>query len=451
MESDGPIRLIGRWSELDDASRERLVDRNVTRLIGSSLRNEIAALIEDVRARGDAAVVDATARFDGVRLDPVQLKVGESEFWQAEGEMPEELSKAIDDAIDHSRRFNERLAERGDWEFEIEPGLIVGQKVTAIESSGLFVPSGKGSFPSVLIQIGTPAVVAGVKKLVVLVPPVPGGDGRVDPAVLVVARRLGISEVYRANGPAGIAALAFGTSTFPKVWKVVGPGSPPVVCAQMLLAGYGMSTMLVMGPSESLVVADDSADPELLAADLLNEAEHGPDSTSLLVTPSLGLMAEVQKAVTSQLALLPEPRRSYAEAAIGVNGGVVLVADLNEAAIVANSIAPEHMQIAVREPEALLPLLCNAGEILVGQATSFSAANFVIGCPAALPTNGYAKVAGGGTVDTFRKQAGVAKGDWASARRMASSIRALAAHEGFPAHEAAARLRERPCSEGQVP
>jgi histidinol dehydrogenase len=291
------------------------------------------------------------------------------------------------------------------------------------------------------VQLGTPAVVAGVPRIAVVVPPVPGSDGVVDPAVLVVARELGLGDVFRANGPAGVAALAFGTETVPKVRKVVGPGSPAVACAQVEVQRYGTVTTMVLGPSESLVIADDSADPRLLAADLLNEAEHGPDSSSLLVTDSERLVAAAQSEVERQLALLPEPRRSYAAAALGTNGGLFLVDDMAQAAEVANAYAPEHMQIAVRDEAAMLSLLTDAGEILVGQWTPVSAANFLIGCPASLPTSGFAKVSSGVTAETFRKRTAVARADERSLARMRESITAFTQHEGFPAHEAAVTIR----------
>ena len=202
--------------------------------------------------------------------------MSEEEFTAARETVSSELLTAIRDGIDHVRRFNEQLVARGDWSFESEPGLTVGEKVTPIASAGLFVPSGKASYPSVLVQLGTPAVVAGVPDIAVVVPPVPGSAGEVDPAVLVVAEELGIYET--SSGPTArpaIAALAFGTETIPKVRKVVGPGSPAVTCAQVEVQRYGTVTTMLLGPSESLVIADDSADPRLLAADLLNEAEHG--------------------------------------------------------------------------------------------------------------------------------------------------------------------------------
>jgi histidinol dehydrogenase len=438
---NGPIRLIGRWGDLNTAEREQAVTRGLDKVFDPQLRLSICELLEDVRLNGNDAVSRALKKFDGCDVNPESLRVTDEEFAGAARSISSGLLAAVRDGIDHVRRFNEQLVARGDWSFESEPGLTVGEKVTPIASAGLFVPSGKGSYPSVLVQLGTPAIVAGVPLIAVVVPPVPGSDGVVDPAVLVVAQELGIREVFRANGPAGVAALAFGTESVPKVRKVVGPGSPAVACAQVEVQRYGTVTTMVLGPSESLVIADDSADPRLLASDLLNEAEHGPDSSSLLVTDSEQLVAAAQAEVERQLALLPEPRRSYAAAALGINGGLFLVDDMAEAAEVANAYAPEHMQIAVRDEAALLALLTDAGEILVGQWTPVSAANFIIGCPASLPTSGFAKVSSGVTAETFRKRTAVARADERALARMRESITAFTQHEGFPAHEAAVTAR----------
>ena len=438
---DRPIRLIGRWDELSPDQRQRATTRGLDKIFDPGLRRDIAALIEDVREHGDAALVRALKTFDGCAVEPAGLRVTEQEFAAARATVSPALLSAIRDGIDHVRRFNEQITARGDWSFESEPGLTVGEKVTPIASAGLFVPSGKASYPSVLVQLATPAIVAGVPQIAVIVPPVPGSDGQVDPAVLVVAQELGVTQVFRSNGPAGIAALAFGTETVPRVRKIVGPGSPAVACAQVEVQRYGTVTTMLLGPSESLIVADDSADPRLLAADLLNEAEHGPDSSSVLVTDSAPLFAAAQAEVASQLAELPEPRRRYAASSLGVNGGAILVRDLAQAAEVANAYAPEHMQIAVRDEDAMLARLTNAGEILVGQWTPVSAANFIIGCPASLPTSGFAVVSSGITADAFRKRTAVARADQRSLTRMAPSITAFTQHEGFPAHEAAVRIR----------
>jgi histidinol dehydrogenase len=430
------------WSEMSEPERAELCARGLASIFDPALRASISALIEDVRVRGDAAVCDALARFDGVEVEPAGLRVGADEI--ATAAVSPAVDTALDDAIAHCRAFNEQVMERASgWEFEPEPGLQVGEKVTPITSAGLFVPSGKASYPSVAYQLGVPAHVAGVPQVVLVVPPVPGGAGEVDPAVLVVCRKLGIVDVFRVNGPAGIAALGFGTETIPSVRKVVGPGSPAVACAQVELQRYGVATMMLLGPTESLVIADGSADPVRLAADLLIEAEHGADSSVVLVTTSAELAAAAEAELARQLAELPDVRADAARAALGENGGCVRVGDLAEAVAVANRYAPEHLQVAVADAEVdqVVDGLVNAGEILVGQHTPFSAANFVIGCPASLPTSGFAEVSSGITVEAFLKRTAVARADERAVARMAPTIVALAEHEGFPAHAAALRRR----------
>jgi histidinol dehydrogenase len=438
--SDGPLRVL-RWSGLDPEVRARLLGRGVETIFDEGLRTSVGEIIEDVRQNGDAGVLRALARFDGVELTATDLRIPDADFERAEAAVGADVRAAIRLAIANIRAFNEHLTREREWRLELSPGLMVGEKATPIASAGLFVPSGKGSFPSVLVQIGTPAVVAGVPQIAVVTPPVPGADGAVDPAVLCVARELGIADVFRANGPAGIAALAFGTETFPRVRKILGPGSPPVQAAQIACQLHGVHTQMLLGPSESLIISDDSADVRLLAADLLNEAEHGPDSSSLLVTDSEQLVSAVQAELAGQLAQLPEPRRGYAVKALGENGGAFLVADLDEAIEVANTYAPEHMQIVARDEERVLAGIEHAGEILLGQSTPVSAANYTIGVPAALPTGGYARVTSGVTAEVFLKKASIAKTSPEALAGMAPAILALAEHEGFPAHAAAVRAR----------
>lgn len=437
------LRML-RWSHLSPAERAELVDRNLDRALPPGLREQIGTLIADVRERGDVAVCEALARWDGVEVDPDGLRVSDDEWERVDAQVSEELRAAVRDMVEHIRRFNtELLSRRGDWQFESEPGLVVGEKVTPIASAGLFCPSGKASYPSVLAQLGGPAVVAGVPQVVVVVPPRPGAGGAVDPVVLAVARELGLREVFRANGPAGVAAMAFGTERIPKVVKVVGPGSWPVTVAQIELQRWGTATMMALGPTESLVIADDSADPVRLAADLLIEAEHGTDSCTLLVTTSTALAEATDAALVDQLAALPPARAEAAAASLGIQGGCVLVGSYDEATEVANEFAPEHLQLVVRpevEPD-VLGRLVHAGEILLGQHTPFSAANFLIGCPASLPTNGFARVSSGITAEAFLKRTAVARADEAALRRLAPSVLALADVEGFPAHAAALRLR----------
>jgi len=423
------------WANMSASERAQLCARGLSDIFDPALRSSIGAIVEDVRQNGDEAVCRALATFDGVTLSPAQLAISPEEI--AAATVDPALENALIDAISHLRAFNEHLMERASaWSIELEPGLFAGEKITPISSVGLFVPSGKASYPSVAYQLGVPAVVAGVKDIALLVPPAPGANGAVDPAVLVVCRLLGITRVYRANGPAGIAALGFGTESISPVRKIVGPGSPAVTCAQVEMQRHGVATMMLLGPTESLLIADHTADPVRVAADLLIEAEHGTDSSVVFVTTSIELAAQVDAELVVQLAALPEQRATAARASLGPNGGVVFVSSLSEAAEVSNQYAPEHLQVAVDENavDALVDQLVNAGEILIGQHTPFSAANFLIGCPASLPTSGFAHVSSGITAEAFLKRTAIARSNEAALRRMAPSIITLANHEGFPAH-----------------
>ncbi|CAN5788049.1 histidinol dehydrogenase [soil metagenome] len=432
------------WGELTTGERQQLVRRGLDDIFDETLRASISELIEDVRVRGDDAVCEALARHDGVTVRPDELRLDPDEI--AAARVDAAVDEAIDDAIDHVRRFNERqLKQLAAWEFESEPGLVVGEKLTPISSVGVFVPSGKASYPSVAYQLAVPAVVAGVPEIVLVVPPMPGGGGAVDPAVLVVCAKLGITDVFRVNGPAGIAAVGFGTEHIPAVRKVVGPGSPPVTLAQVEMQRHGLATVMLLGPTESLVIADATADPRRLAADLLIEAAHGTDSSVLFVTLDVALADAVDVELARRLAEIPPQRAEAATAALGVNGGCVVVSSLAEAIEVANAYAPEHLQLAIRadDVDRAVDGVRHAGEILVGQDTPFSAANFVIGCPASLPTSGFARVSSGVTAATFLKRTASARADARAIARMAPSVIALADHEGFPAHAQAVRARTR--------
>jgi histidinol dehydrogenase len=436
------ILAVRRWATLDDTEQARLLARSTAAIFEPGLVTSIEQLFADVRARGDAAVVEATERFDGIRIAPHGLRVWPDELAAAHAATSPALLAGIREAIANSRLFNEaqvRATATG-WREEVRPGFLVGEQVAPIPSAGLYVPAGKGSFPSVLCQIGTPAVVAGVPEIVVLVPPMPG-TGAVDPATLATAHELGLANVFRANGPAGIAALAFGTETFPRVRKIVGPGSPAVTAAQVLAQRYGTATNMLCGPSESLLIADGTADPWRLALDLVNEAEHGTDSAALLVTDSSALAAALEPAVAAAVASLPEPRRAYAAAVLGDLGGVLLFDTLDEVLAFANAYAPEHCQVATADPEATLRSLRYAGEALLGQDTPIGASSYTIGIPATLPTGGFAQINGGVTARTFQTTTSIARLSAAALAGLAGPTTALADHEGFPAHANAFRGR----------
>lgn len=443
-------RIIN-WSQASDAARGRVLSRNggTDRLSGdTSLSASIRSLIEDVRQRGDQALVDALARFDKV-TDPV-LKVPSSAFKKAEATIDDEFSIAIDLAIERIGTFNAAIVERASWHSTVASGTTLGEVARPVESVGLFVPSGKGAFPSVLVQIGVPALAAGVRDIQVVVPPVPDGSGEVDPATLVVASRLGIEDVYCLNGPSGIGALAHGTETVRPVRKIVGPGSPPVALAQQLAQSAGVSIVGGLGPTDSLIVADESADIRLLAADVINEAEHGPDSSAVLVSTSEKLLAEVEKEIERQLEELPDPRRGYARASIFDNGGLVLADTLSTAMEIANDYAAEHIQLATADPRALLKELMFAGTALLGQHTTFAGSNFVIGTPATLPTTGFAKHNSGVTAHTFLNLISTAEVDEPTFWEIAGAVKAFAGYEGFPAHARSVTVRESNLEGGAV-
>jgi histidinol dehydrogenase len=437
-----PILAVRRWADLDSGEQARLLARSTAAIFDDALQASIEDLFADVRKRGDAAVLDATERFDGVRLSPTDLRVRPDELAAAHAAIDPPLLEGIREAIRNSRLFNEAQVRRTatGWREEVREGFLVGEQVAAIPSAGLYVPAGKGSFPSVLVQIGVPALVAGVPEIAVLVPPMPG-TGAVDPATLATAHELGLGSVFRANGPAGIAALAFGTATFPRVRKIVGPGSPAVTAAQVLAQRFGVATNMLCGPSESLLLADATADPHRLALDLVNEAEHGADSAALVATDSTELAAALEVAVAAQVAALPEPRRTYAATVLGDLGGVLLFDTMAQAIDFANEYAAEHVQVATTDPEATLRDLRYAGEILLGQDTPIGASSYTIGIPATLPTGGFARLNGGVTARTFQTTTSIARLAPEALAGLAGPTTALADHEGFPAHANAFRGR----------
>jgi histidinol dehydrogenase len=375
-----------------------------------------------------------------VTLRPDQLEVPPDAFTAARQALDDGLLWSLESAIARSRRYNQWLRPPAMTLEELEPGITVGVRYTACRSAGLYVPSGKGTFPSMLIALGVPAAVAGVEQVVAVVPPRP--DGTVDPAVLVVAELLGIRRLIRCNGAAGVAALAVGTERIPRTDLVVGPGNPVIAAVQLAAAAYGARPMVVLGPTESVVLADDSADPDRLALDLLNEAEHGADSAAVLLAVGAGLAEAVAARLPGWLDRLPEPRRAYAQAALTDLGGLFVVGDLDEGIEWINQYAPEHVQLVVRDPWAAVSRIRHAGEILVGQHTLFSVANYAIGVPAALPTGGAGFAASGVTVLSFLKATSLAALSAEGLTTLAPVAVRLGEHEGFPGHVLAVTGRE---------
>jgi histidinol dehydrogenase len=431
---------VRRLSDLTGDERRRRLARSSDAIFDREVRAYARQVLEDVARDGDAAVAAYTARWDRVALPPGRFAVSDDEIAGAPARIDDGLLAALDVSLARVRRVNEWLRPPEIRLKEIEPGITVGIRIQPVRSAGLYVPSGKGAFPSTMIMLGTPAVVAGVERLAVVVPP--GPDGTVDPAVLAVAGRLGIRHVYRCNGPAGVAALALGTERIPKMDVVGGPGSPVIAAVQRAAAAYGATPLTLMGPSEAIILADASADPRLLAADLLTEAEHGADSAATLITTDTAAAEQAVAALPAFLDHLPEPRRAFALQAVRGRGGVFVATDLAEAVDWINTYAPEHVLVATADPWEAVARIRHAGEILIGHATPLSAANYAIGVTHALPTGGAAAAASGITVLAFLKAASIAELTDAGLARVAPAARRIGVYEGFPAHVQAIAARE---------
>jgi len=417
---------------LNASKRVRLLRRAELQI--DELTERVRPIIQAVRERGDEALVEFTERFDRVQLSPDRLRVSHEEIGEAHQLLDSAVREAIEHAIRNVRTFHERQMPHDQWITEVEPGVMAGEKITPISSVGLYVPRGKGAFPSVMYMLATPASIAGVPRIVVCTPP--GPDGTVDPASLVAADLCGVHEIYRIGGAQAIAALAYGTQAIGRVHKINGPGSGYVAAAKRLLYGT-VDVGLPAGPSESITLADESADPELLARDLLIEGEHGPDSSSLLVTDSRPVAEAVMKLLPEKMAALPQWRQDFVntvfEAPEGT-GGVVLAASMDEAIDFVNEYAPEHLEVQVREPFALLPKLRNAGEILIGHYTPYCIGNYCLGTNAVLPTGGFAHTFSCTTVFDFLKRTGIAYLTREGYASLSETTRRLAEFEGFPAH-----------------
>lgn len=426
-------------TRMNAEQRRRLMRRAEVAI--DELIEYVRPIVRAVRERGDEAVIEFMQRFDHVQLVPEQLRVSREEIERAHALLDQDVYAAIKQAIQNVRTFHERQLPHEQWFTQIAPGVIAGEKITPISSVGLYVPRGKGAFPSVMYMLATPASIAGVPRIVVCTPP--GPDGEVDPASLVAADLCGVHEIYRIGGAQAIAALAYGTESIARVHKITGPGNPYVSAAKRLLYGT-VDVGLPAGPSESIVLADETADPELVARDLLIEAEHGPDSSSLLVTASRALIDAVMSLLPRKIAELPEWRQNFCRAGFEGEqgtGGLVLAGSTREAVEFVNEYAPEHLEVHVREPFALLPELKNAGEILLGANTPTCIGNYSLGTNAILPTGGFAHTFSCTSVFDFLKRTGVGYLTAEGYAALSETTRRLAEFEGFPAHASAVTTR----------
>jgi histidinol dehydrogenase len=403
------------------------------------LLSTVKPIVENVRARGDDAVLEYTARFDGVRLSAAELKVSEEEIQHAYEQVSPETLDAFRQSARNVRRFQERSMPEGMWLTEIVEGVLVGQRVTPIESVGLYVPGGKGDYPSVMLMMGICAKVAGVTKIVACTPPT--AEGGVNSGTLVAADLAGVKEIYKVGGAQAIAAMAYGTQTVFRVDKIVGPGSPYVMAARQLVAGV-VDLGNVAGPSEAIILADGETDAWNVALDLLVQGEHSEDAASLLVTHSQELIERVQNALPELLADLPDERRQICETVLSKYGGAVLTESLAQSIEFVNDYAPEHLQLAVQSPFAVLARIRNAGTILLGQRTTFTFGDFSLGPTNVIPTGGFARVQSPVSVRDFLKHNTVCYVlDHTGFDALAEGTATFAEYEGFPAHARAVRRR----------
>lgn len=421
---------------MTSGERERVLRRASIDVAGQM--EAAAAIIERVRTEGDAALLAYTAEYDGVELPGGRIAVSEAE-WEAANELPEGVQETLRYAHGNIRRFHEAQMPEQMWMMEVDRGIMAGEKVTPIADVALYVPRGKGSFPSVMLMLGTPATVAGVGRIGVFTPP--NEQGRIDPAILFVARLLGIGEIYKVGGAQAVAAAAFGTGTIPRFCKMVGPGNPYVTAAKRLLSGV-MDPGVSAGPSESIILCDETADPRKAALDLMIEAEHGPDSAALLVTHSTALADAVCEALGKLVGeIRQERRRSFVETVLGRYGGVVVTDDLAASVDFVNEYAPEHLEVLTRDPFALLPRIHNAGEILLGEHTPITLCNFLLGPNAILPTGGTARSVSAVSLHDFLKRSSIGYATAEGFARVRDKAALFADVEGFETHARAVRER----------
>ena len=434
-----PMRpRILKLSGLDPSARRALTQRGAIDI--DDVLERAKPIVEAVRQDGDEALLRLAREIDGVALSANDLRVQPAAFDAAYGDVPVEVADAIAKAARNIRTIHEKQKPEEYALTTVQPGVLAGDRYLPIEAVACYVPRGKGSFPSVTLMTAIPAVVAGCPRVVVITPP--GPDGTCDAGTLVAAREAGVDEVYLSGGAQAIAAVAFGTETVPKCQKVVGPGSPWVV-AGMRLCADEIASGPPAGPSESMILADDTADPERVALDLMIEAEHGPDSTTYLVTPSADLAETVADRVADLVGRLSEQRRDYVNTVLGTNGGLLVAGDMADAVAFTNEFAPEHLQIAASTPWDLAGQVTNAGEILLGQDAPFSMANFMIGVNAVLPTGGKACSASALGVMDYMKRISVAHLTREGYDGLADDTEAFARYEGFDAHALAISARNR--------
>lgn len=419
------IKYPGReeWSSL--AKRPAL---DVTTLFDT-----VRSVLDDVRERGDEAVKEYEARFDKVDLSA--LRVSEEEMREAEHLVPDDLRQAIRRAKENIERFHASQHFEGK-KVETAPGVVCWQKAVAIEKVGLYIPGGTAPLFSTVLMLAVPARIAGCGEIVLCTPP--GKDGKVHPAILFAAEVAGVSRIFKAGGIQAIAAMAYGTESVPKVYKIFGPGNQYVTAAKQLVSLKDVAIDMPAGPSEVEVIADETANPDFIAADFLSQAEHGADSQAILVTASEAIVEPVVKAIREQVERLP--RKEITEKALS-HSRVIVLRNQEEVIDFTNQYAPEHLIIQTRDFASIAERIENAGSVFLGPYTPESAGDYASGTNHTLPTNGYAKAYSGVNLDSFIKKITFQEITADGIRALGDTIRTMAANERLEAHRNAVTIR----------
>ena len=434
-----PFRLASQASDFETAFQQLLA---LKREVSEDVEAAVREIIADVVARGDRALTELTARFDGLEIDATGLRIPAGEIAAARRAADAEAVAALE--LAHQRVLSHHERQRPeDKRYRDEIGAELGERWTPVDAAGLYVPGGLASYPSSVIMNAVPATVAGVKRLVMVVP-TPGGE--VNPLVLVAAELAGVDEVYRVGGAQAIAALAYGTETIRPVATIVGPGNAYVAAAKRQVFGrVGIDS--IAGPSEVLVIADGDNDPDWMAADLLAQAEHDTAAQSILITDDAGFGDAVAAAVERQLQQLP--RVEIARESWNRHGAIITVDDLSEAPPLADRIAPEHLQIAVEDSEGLAARITHAGAIFLGRLTPEVIGDYVAGTNHVLPTARSARFSSGLGVLDFMKRTSIVKLDRAALEALGPAAMALASVEGLDAHRRSVEIRLEATEDGR--
>jgi histidinol dehydrogenase len=403
--------------------------------LDEEVERSVAAICGDVRARGDAAVLHYTERFDRVKAARVaDLEISPSELGKARSQLKKEERSALEQAAARIRKYHERQRAKS-WQFTEADGTTLGQRITPVERAGIYVPGGKAAYPSSVLMNALPAKVAGVAELVMAVP-TPSGER--NPLVLAAASIAGVDRVFTVGGAQAIAALAYGTQTIPQVDKLVGPGNAYVAAAKRRVFG-AVGIDMVAGPSEILVICDGSTDPDWIAMDLFSQAEHDESAQAILVSPDAGFIDRVAKSIDT---LLPGmPRRGIIGASLARRGAFIKTKDLEEACDIANRIAPEHLELSVAEPKKWLKRIRHAGAIFLGRYTSEALGDYCAGPNHVLPTSRTARFSSPLGVYDFQKRTSLIAVSRKGAQKLGKLAMTLANGEGFQAHARSAELR----------